>query len=193
MSEEQTPRKFYINKFLSDRFVERIKRGLIPWRRPWVGKVPLQNGISGHQYQGLNTFQLTLASIENDFRQPYWLTWNQIHKLGGEILPEQRRNGTMFVFYKDFPIKEAVQVEDAETGELVDQEVEARFTTSPNARILRSLAFRRTKPQSVSRKAKTETLHRQCWSCSNSRLSCLASRFPMKRLRHSTILVQTWW
>ena len=127
MSEEQTPRKFYINKFLSDRFVERIKRGLIPWRRPWVGKVPLQNGISGHQYQGLNTFQLTLASIENDFRQPYWLTWNQIHKLGGEILPEQRRNGTMFVFYKDFPIKETVQVEDAETGELVDQEVEKKI------------------------------------------------------------------
>ena len=127
MSEEQAPRKFYINKFLSDQFVERIKRGLIPWRRPWIGKVALQNGVSGHQYQGLNTFQLTLASIENDFREPYWLTWNQIHKLGGEILPGQKRNGTMFVFYKDHPFKETVQVEDPETGELVDQEVEKKI------------------------------------------------------------------
>jgi antirestriction protein ArdC len=127
MSEEQAPRKFYINKFLSDRFVERIKGGLVPWRRPWIGKAPLQNGVSGHQYQGLNTFQLTLASIENDFRQPYWLTWNQIHKFAGDILPEHKRNGTMFVFYKDFPIKETVQVEDPETGELVDQEVEKRI------------------------------------------------------------------
>jgi antirestriction protein ArdC len=126
MSEEHTPRKFYINKFLSDQFVARIKEGLIPWRRPWIGKVPLQNGISGHQYQGLNVFQLTLASIENDFRQPYWLTWNQVHKQGGEILPEHKRNGTMFVFYKDHPIKEMVQVEDPETGELVDQEVEKK-------------------------------------------------------------------
>jgi antirestriction protein ArdC len=127
MSEEQGPRKFYVNKFLSDQFVERIKGGLIPWRRPWIGKVPLQNGVSGHQYQGLNTFQLTLASIDNDFRQPYWLTWNQIHKLGGEILPEHKRNGTMFVFYKDFAIKERIQVEDLETGELVDQEVEKKI------------------------------------------------------------------
>ena len=39
-------------------------------------------------------------------RQPYWLTWNQVHKKGGEILPEHKRNGTMFVFYKDHPIKE---------------------------------------------------------------------------------------
>ena len=127
MSEEQGPRKFYVNKFLSDQFVARIKGGLIPWRRPWIGKVPLQNGISGHQYQGLNTFQLTLASIENDFRQPYWLTWNQIHKLGGEILPEHKRNGTMFVFYKDFALKERIQVEDSETGELIEQEVEKKI------------------------------------------------------------------
>jgi antirestriction protein ArdC len=126
MSGEQTPRKFYINKFLSDQFVARIKEGLIPWRRPWIGKVPLQNGISGHQYQGLNVFQLTLASIENDFRQPYWLTWNQVHKQGGEILPEHKRNGTMFVFYKDHPIKEMVQAEDPETGELIEQEVEKK-------------------------------------------------------------------
>jgi antirestriction protein ArdC len=126
MNGDQTPRRFYINKFLSDQFVARISEGLIPWRRPWIGKVPLQNGISGHQYQGLNVFQLTLASIQNDFRQPYWLTWNQVHRLGGEILPEHKRNGTMFVFYKDHPIKETIQVEDPETGELVDQEVEKR-------------------------------------------------------------------
>jgi antirestriction protein ArdC len=126
MSGDQAPRRFYINKYLSDQFVARIGEGLIPWRRPWIGKVPLQNGVSGHQYQGLNIFQLTLASIQNDFRQPYWLTWNQVHKLGGEILPEHKRNGTMFVFYKDHSVKDTVQVEDPETGELVDQEVEKR-------------------------------------------------------------------
>lgn len=127
MSGDQTPRRFYINKYLSDQFVAHIGDGLIPWRRPWIGKVPLQNGVSGHQYQGLNIFQLTLASIQNDFRQPYWLTWNQVHKLGGEILPEHKRNGTMYVFYKDHPIKEKVQVEDPETGELVEEEVEKRI------------------------------------------------------------------
>lgn len=126
MSGDQTPRRFYINKYLSDQFVAHIGDGLIPWRRPWIGKVPLQNGVSGHQYQGLNIFQLTLASIKNDFRQPFWLTWNQVHKLGGEILPEHKRNGTMYVFYKDHPIKEKVQVEDPETGELVEEEVEKR-------------------------------------------------------------------
>jgi antirestriction protein ArdC len=126
MSGDQAPRRFYINKYLSDQFVARIGEGLIPWRRPWIGRVPLQNGVSGHQYQGLNIFQLTLASIQNDFRQPYWLTWNQVHKLGGEISPEHKRNGTMFVFYKDHSIKETVQVEDPETGELVEQEVEKR-------------------------------------------------------------------
>jgi antirestriction protein ArdC len=33
----------------------------------------------------------------------------------------------MFVFYKDFAIKERIQVEDSETGELVDQEVERKI------------------------------------------------------------------
>lgn len=124
MHEGAAPRRFYINRFLSDQFVKRLNAGLIPWRRPWIGKVPLQNGMSGHQYQGLNVFQLTMASIENGFRQPYWLTWNQVRKRGGEILPEHKRNGTLFVFFKDFPIRETIRAEDPKTGELIDETVE---------------------------------------------------------------------
>lgn len=124
MNEGSAPRRFYINRFLSDQFVKRLKAGLIPWRRPWIGNVPLQNGVSGHQYQGLNVFQLTMASIENGFRQPYWLTWNQVRKRGGEILPEHKRNGTLFVFFKDFPIRETIRAEDPKTGELIDETVE---------------------------------------------------------------------
>lgn len=124
MGEAPAPRRFYINKFLSDEFVRRLKTGLIPWRRPWIGQVPLQNGVSGHRYQGLNVFQLTVASIENDFRQPYWLTRNQVHKRGGELLPEHRQKGTLFVFYKDQPIRESIRSEDPETGETVEEQVE---------------------------------------------------------------------
>lgn len=124
MSEGPGLRKFYVNKFLSDEFVKRLKAGWVPWRRPWVGNVPLQNGESGHRYQGLNVFQLTVASIENDFRQPYWLTRNQAHKRGGEVRPEHRQNGTLFVFYKDFTIQETLRAENPKTGEVTDEPVE---------------------------------------------------------------------
>jgi antirestriction protein ArdC len=62
------------------RIVEELERGVVPWRRPWSAKLPV-NLISQKAYRGLNV--LTLGS--QGYPSRFWLTFNQATKLGGRI------------------------------------------------------------------------------------------------------------
>src|SRR6202047_680570 len=65
---------------ITARIVEELERGVVPWRRPWSAKLPV-NLISQKEYRGLNV--LTLGS--QGFPSRFWLTFNQATKLGGRI------------------------------------------------------------------------------------------------------------
>jgi antirestriction protein ArdC len=65
---------------ITARIVSELERGVIPWRRPWSAKLPV-NLISQREYRGLNV--LTLGS--QGYPSRFWLTFNQANKLGGRI------------------------------------------------------------------------------------------------------------
>ena len=74
----RTSRSVY--DIITARIVEELERGVVPWRRPWAAKLPV-NLISQKEYRGLNV--LTLGS--QGYPSRFWLTCNQTTKLGGRI------------------------------------------------------------------------------------------------------------
>lgn len=57
-----------------------IEKGVLPWRRSWSTALP-QSAQGRRQYRGINQLLLSLKS----FKDPRWITFNSLSKLGGRI------------------------------------------------------------------------------------------------------------
>jgi antirestriction protein ArdC len=80
-----------IYQAITDRFVEQLKRGTVPWQKPWFG---VQNIVSRKPYRGINA--LLLGS--NDYQSPFWITFKQALDLGGHVRKGDR--STPVIYYK---------------------------------------------------------------------------------------------
>ena len=67
---------------ITDRVIEKLEAGTVPWCKPWHGAVGMpKNLVSGKQYRGINVFLLRCLGYES----PYFLTFKQSKKLGGHV------------------------------------------------------------------------------------------------------------
>ena len=66
---------------VTDRIVELLQRGVVPWRQPWANVGKPKNLASGKEYRGINTFILSAAN----YSAPYWLTFKQAQERGGHV------------------------------------------------------------------------------------------------------------
>ena len=82
-----------IYEIITSRFIEQLKKGTVPWQKPWAG---VQNIVSKKPYRGINS--LILGG--SDFQSPYWLTFKQAHDLGGNI--KKGEKATPVIYYKLF-------------------------------------------------------------------------------------------
>jgi antirestriction protein ArdC len=82
-----------IYQIITERFIEQLKKGTVPWQKPWAG---VQNIVSKKPYRGINS--LILGGSE--FLSPYWLTFKQAHDLGGNI--KKGEKATPVIYYKLF-------------------------------------------------------------------------------------------
>ncbi|GMV39879.1 MAG: hypothetical protein AMXMBFR64_15950 [Myxococcales bacterium] len=74
---------------ITGRIIEALERGVAPWVCPWQRsreKGPQRNGVSGRQYQGINTLLTMIAG----FASTRWYTARQVGKLGGRLLEGER-------------------------------------------------------------------------------------------------------
>jgi antirestriction protein ArdC len=67
-----------VYEIVTEKIIEKLESGNIPWVKPWHA-VPC-NYESERPYSGVNTLLLFA-----EYDSPYWLTWNQIQKLGGHV------------------------------------------------------------------------------------------------------------
>lgn len=71
-------------KSVTDRIILGLENGIVPWRNPLknglTSSLP-KNLVSTNYYSGINVLLLSM----NDYKSPYWLTFNQIKRLGGTI------------------------------------------------------------------------------------------------------------
>jgi hypothetical protein len=82
-----------ICELITARFIDQLKRGTVPWQKPWMG---VQNIVSKKPYRGINA--LILGGSE--FKSPYWLTFKQAHDLGGNV--KKGEHATPVIYYKLF-------------------------------------------------------------------------------------------
>ena len=84
-----------VYQVISDRIIERLQDGVIPWRKPWkAGNLAPQNLVSGRAYRGVNVF----TTLSMGYGSPYWLTYKQAQTKGGQVRKGQK--ATPIVFWK---------------------------------------------------------------------------------------------
>jgi len=97
-----------IYEMITDRMIELMEKGEIPWRRPWNGETMPMNLISKKPYRGINIFFLNCYAAAEGFG-PYWLSFKQAKEKGGTVRKGEK--GIPVIFWKLYE-------KDKETGEL---------------------------------------------------------------------------
>ena len=86
-----------VYQMVTDRVIEQMQHGIIPWHRPWTGAAGgAMNYVTRRPYSLLN--QLLLG------RDGEWLTWKQIQDCGGKL--KKGAKAGMVVYYGKFVAKE---------------------------------------------------------------------------------------
>ena len=83
-----------VNEFVTEHFINDLKAGRIPWRRPWTLEGVPFNPVTKLPYTGIN--QLLLASL--GYPTNFFLTFKQIMDLEAKVKPGER--GYSIVLWK---------------------------------------------------------------------------------------------
>jgi antirestriction protein ArdC len=81
-------------EIVTERIVNLLEQGVIPWRRPWSAAGAPRNFVSKKNYRGINFFLLSATK----YVSPYWLTLRQANELGGSV--RKGEHGEIVIFWK---------------------------------------------------------------------------------------------
>ena len=102
-SKQSSKNKTY--QIITDRVIEALKQGKVPWHKPWDGEAGKPRSlVSKKAYRGINLFMLSMS----EFSSPYWLTFKQAKKLGGHV--KKGQHGSPCIYWN------WVEKENEETG-----------------------------------------------------------------------------
>lgn len=81
--------------------IEKLEQGTRPWVKPWRG-MPVSRPLRacGTPYRGMNTFWLWMVADACGYASPYWMTYRQCQKLGGQVRKGEK--STIAIFYKTY-------------------------------------------------------------------------------------------
>lgn len=88
-----------IYKMVTDRIIEQLEKGVVPWRRPWKNGASV-NWVTQRPYRGINSLLLEPGE---------YATFKQIGEAGGKVRKGEK--GQIVVFWK------WIERENEETGE----------------------------------------------------------------------------
>jgi len=103
-----------VYSLVNDRIITALEQGIIPWKRPWTGRLPI-NYDSGKEYRGINILNLGISEMIRGYSSPYWLTFLQAQKHGGHIKKGEKAT---YIVFSDRKLRE-VQKEDGTTEQKV--------------------------------------------------------------------------
>jgi antirestriction protein ArdC len=94
---------------VTDRIIEALEQGTVPWRRPWSEFGGPRN-LNGRPYRGINVFLLELAGYDD----PRWGTYKAIKTAGGQVRKGEK--GTRVILWK--PVRKKEEDENGEEAEV---------------------------------------------------------------------------
>jgi len=86
--------KVDVYKIVTDRVIELLEQGTVPWKKPWTDAGIPANLLSKRPYRGINLWLL----LSLNYEQNLFLTWDQLKKIGGSV--KQGEHGHVVVFWK---------------------------------------------------------------------------------------------
>src|SRR5829696_2026630 len=89
-----TTEKFDLYQVVTDKIIELLEKGTIPWRKPWLSSGPPMNAISKRPYQGVNLLMLVMLPYDSNF----YLTFDQLKKAGGSV--NRGEHGHIVVYWE---------------------------------------------------------------------------------------------
>lgn len=96
---------------VTNRIIEQLEKGVVPWQSPYFSKVGFpKNFASGKAYQGINVF--LLGSMR--YTSPWFLTFLQAKELGGHVRKGER--GALVIKYGTYNKEEDNAAAEQETS-----------------------------------------------------------------------------
>ena len=90
-----------VYQIVTDRVIELLERGVVPWLKPWAGEDSCpKNLASGKHYRGVNPFLLCVTAWCEGYESAYWLTFKQAQQRGGSV--KKGAKSTRVIFYKQY-------------------------------------------------------------------------------------------
>ena len=99
---------------MTDKIVEMLEAGVVPWRKPWKSAGLPRNLVSKKAYRGINLFLLSGST----FLSPYWLTYRQANEFGGSV--RKGEQSTVVIFWK---VDRVPKEEEAEQGDTENKHI----------------------------------------------------------------------
>jgi antirestriction protein ArdC len=94
MSDQNEKKQVDVYEVVTNRIIELLEQGTVPWRRPWTEKGLPMNAISKRPYRGINMMLLN----SYDYPHNRFMTWKQIKTIGGSV--KRGETGILVVFTK---------------------------------------------------------------------------------------------
>lgn len=102
---------------LTQKIVDALKHGTIPWRKPWRGvhdpvRLPT-NFVTGRQYSGFNILALQLAAQVHGYPTSLWASYQQFRSAGCQVRKGEK--ATQVVLWN--PVKKSETKDDGQKVE----------------------------------------------------------------------------
>jgi antirestriction protein ArdC len=103
--------KMDIYALVTEKIINLLESGVVPWRRPWTSTGLPRNLVSKKPHRGVNFFLLSASK----YVSPFWLTMRQANELGGHV--RKGEESTAVVFWKIDDVKQSTEgLDNEETG-----------------------------------------------------------------------------
>ena len=76
-----------VYQIITDRILQALDKGVVPWRKPWRGGSQGQpkSLATRKNYRGINVWLLLMAAQDAGYTSPYWTTYKKAQELGGQV------------------------------------------------------------------------------------------------------------
>src|ERR1041384_5361728 len=94
MQMETKSKQSDVYQIVTDRIIEQLEKGCVPWKQPWTNAGLPQNLITRKPYRGINVWLLASAN----YSQNYFLTLKQAQDIGAKVKKGQKSH--LVIFWK---------------------------------------------------------------------------------------------
>jgi antirestriction protein ArdC len=99
-SNNNSSTKVDVYKIVTDRIIELLEQGTVPWQKPWTDAGVPANLLSKRPYRGINLWLLLSLNYERNL----FLTWDQLKKIGASV--KKGEVGHVVIYWKTSSKKE---------------------------------------------------------------------------------------